>query len=124
MVNICVNGSRTFTDYKLLDSVLRRYIPLGSEKNYKLILGGARGADRLAESWAIKNKVSFEVYLADWKEFGNRAGALRNIEMLKVSKALISFWDGQSKGTKQAIEYAKQNNIPYKICYFLDTIPN
>lgn len=83
-----------------------------------MILGGARGADRLAQVYAELHNVQFQVITPDWDKHGRKAGILRNIEMLKISQELISFWDGKSPGTSHAIQWAKANGIPTTIIRF------
>lgn len=121
----CVNGSRGFNSEECMDTYMRMFIPKGSEDSYRLILGGARGADSLAKEWAIKNGVEYVEVKPDWNKYGKKAGVLRNIDMLDnygVSM-LISFWDGSSKGTKQTIDYAISKNIPAHRIYYLEDTP-
>jgi hypothetical protein len=103
-MNICVNGSRGFQDYDLLEATLDELL---KDTSPKFILGGAVGADSLAELYASRNSIPVTIIRPDWYRFGKRAGILRNIEMIDQVEWLIAFWDGQSRGTKQAIEYAK-----------------
>lgn len=109
--NICVNGSRGFTDSGLMDYSLNILIPIDIRKSCRLILGGARGADTLAKEWAIKNSVEYLEIKAEWNKHGKSAGAIRNMYMIDISDALISFWDGKSSGTKHAIDYAKAKDM-------------
>ena len=51
-----------------------------------IIHGDARGADRTAGKWADRNNVPVEVYPADWKSLGKKAGPLRNTQMLDEGK--------------------------------------
>jgi 2-phospho-L-lactate guanylyltransferase (CobY/MobA/RfbA family) len=51
-----------------------------------IIQGDARGADSLAKSWAIRNKVSMLNFPADWARYGKSAGYLRNVQMLEEGK--------------------------------------
>lgn len=44
--------------------------------------GGALGADRLAGLWARKRGVAVEEMPAEWKQYGKRAGPIRNQAML------------------------------------------
>ena len=46
---------------------------------------------------------------------------IRNCEMIDFCDILISFWDGKSKGTLQAIEYCKKINRPY-ICHLIQEL--
>jgi hypothetical protein len=117
-IRICVNGSRDFNNSELMDKHLRSRIPKGSEDLYTLILGGAIGADTLAEQWAYDNKVKYIILVPDWHRFGKAAGPIRNKQMLDISQELISFWDGSSKGTKNAIDTAKTMGIPTTIILY------
>ena len=108
-MNICINGSRTFKDYNKLEEELNKLIP--NKDNIQFILGGASGADSLAEQYAIKHNIPYKLFKPDWNLYGKKAGILRNIDMINVSNKLISFWDGQSKGTKHTIEYAQSKLI-------------
>jgi hypothetical protein len=119
VTKICVNGSRSFKDEKLMDRELRKLIPKGSEDFYSPITGGANGADTLAFNWALNNDVSVDVVPAKWEQYGKRAGILRNELMIDDCDLLLSFWDGQSPGTKHAIEYAVSKYKPVTVIRFL-----
>lgn len=123
MIKICVNGSRGFNDPDLMDKHLRIRIPSGLEGDFRLILGGAKGADTLAKKWAQINNVEFIEILPDWNKHGKRAGILRNIEMIDISDELISFWDGSSPGTKHAIEYAKSKGLKVSVVPYILKMP-
>lgn len=101
---ICVNGSRTFQGYDLLEATLDS---LMGEDQPEFVLGGAFGADKLAEMYAAKRGIPVKIKRPNWDFFGKKAGILRNIEMIDQVDELISFWDGESKGTKHAIDYAE-----------------
>mgnify|MGYP003408796449 FL=1 len=118
----CVNGSRGFNNVECMDTHMRMFVPKGEENSYRLVLGGARGADSLAKDWAIKNGVEYVEVKPDWNKHGKKAGILRNIGMLEKYgvSMLISFWDGSSKGTKQAMDYAASKDIPVHVIYYLE----
>lgn len=105
--NIVISGSREFTEYWKMANTLDIILKLRVTKPHiRLFEGGARGIDKLALRYAILNKITKERFEADWDKFGKRAGILRNIEMIDAGDMVIAFWDGQSKGTKHAIEHA------------------
>ena len=72
-----------------------------------IISGTARGADRLGEKYARKNKITLEKYPAEWNKHGKAAGMIRNREMASVADALVALWDGKSRGTLNMIKTAK-----------------
>jgi aspartokinase-like uncharacterized kinase len=47
-----------------------------------VVQGGARGADLLAEAWAMRNEIAYAVCPARWKLEGRAAGPKRNQRML------------------------------------------
>ncbi|WP_197026348.1 hypothetical protein [Polaribacter sp. Hel_I_88] len=55
---------------------------------------------------------------AEWNKFGKAAGPVRNKEMAIYADALIAFWDGKSRGTKNMIQLAKQNGLLLKVILF------
>lgn len=111
---VIVAGSRTIDDYdfvkKKLDILLKR------KKNVVIICGMARGADQLGERYAKENDLEIEYYPADWDKYGKSAGYIRNKQMARNADALIAFWDGVSKGTKNMIEIARKDDLPIRTC--------
>jgi len=72
-----------------------------------IISGAAKGVDSLAIRYAKENHIPFEVYEPDWS-VGKSAGVQRNMLMAKNADALICFWDGTSKGSKNMLEIMKK----------------
>lgn len=67
-MRILVCGGRDFTNYDLVASTLASIGPS------QIIHGDARGADRLADRWAIQSGVPVRAFPADWKKHGRAAG--------------------------------------------------
>jgi hypothetical protein len=59
-----------------------------------------------------------EVYKADFKTYGKAGGPIRNREMAEEADALIAFWDGQSRGTKDMIEVAKKKGLKVRVIMY------
>ena len=78
-----------------------------SEKITLVISGGARGIDTLAEEYADKRGIPKQIFLPDYRKHGRGAPIIRNISIIKAADVIIAFWDGESKGTKFVINYAK-----------------
>ncbi|QQS32986.1 MAG: hypothetical protein IPM50_15290 [Acidobacteriota bacterium] len=72
-----------------------------------IVSGGARGVDTLARLYAQSNGIEFTESLAGWDRYGKRAGFLRNCVMVGAADAVIAVWDGESRGTKHSIDYAR-----------------
>lgn len=108
---VIVAGSRTFNDYNLLCSVLKKEFTT----NDILVCGGAKGADSLGEKFAIQNNIALSLFLADWDKYGMSAGIIRNEQMANFSNELIAFWDGKSAGTGNMIKTAGKHNLRIKV---------
>ena len=106
---IIVAGSRSFSDYKLMSTILRTIFK--KYKNVKIISGHARGADKLGEVYAWKHRIPFQIFPADWNTYGRRAGAIRNEKMASVGNVLVVFWDGISRGTLDMITVALEYDL-------------
>lgn len=76
-----------------------------------IVSGHASGADALGERYAQERGLECEQYPADWEAYGRAAGPIRNAEMAEVADALIAFWDGASRGTKNMIDTAKSKGL-------------
>lgn len=102
MQKIAIIGSRSFHHYDRLEKVLLPWLPA------HIISGGARGADSLAERFAHAHELPITVIKPDWTQYGRAAGPIRNRDIINAADVVIAFWDGQSKGTKSALDYARQ----------------
>jgi len=123
-LKILICGSRTFNNYdKLKNSVNNVLKDLRSQGEKIFISGGAKGADTIAEEYALNNDKQFKCFSANWDKYGKRAGVIRNREMLEYlsyGDVVIAFWDGKSKGTKNMVEIAKKSRKNIKIFVFGD----
>lgn len=77
----------------------------------KIIHGGAKGADTLADDYAVTNWCPVKEYPADWTKHGKLAGSIRNNEMLvKEQPDLVIAFPG-GKGTANMIDQAKRRGV-------------
>ena len=123
MYKIIIAGSRDFLNYELLKSECNDHINSLTnlhDNSIAIISGNARGADRLGEKYAEEHNYKCHIMPADWNKHGMRAGYLRNSDMAKQANALIAFWDGKSKGTKNMIQEAKKANLDIKVIMYED----
>ena len=116
MINLIVAGGRDFDDDYLMSDVLGQFYNQHCDEDVTLISGGARGADKMAESfarspfgWPIKQ------FIPDWDTLGKSAGYIRNQQMADNATHLIAFWDGKSKGTKHMIDIAKKKGLDVEV---------
>ena len=99
--SMAVIGSRSFNDYERMKRVLDKYKPR------LIVSGGAKGADTLAERYAKEKNIPTKIFLPDYDLYGKRAPLARNIEIINEVEMVVAFWDGHSRGTKHALDYAK-----------------
>lgn len=76
-----------------------------------VISGNAKGADEIGEDFAICEDHGLEIYKADWKTHGKKAGILRNIQMLEEGKPdlVVAFPGG--RGTAHMVEASKKAGV-------------
>lgn len=118
IMKIAIVGGRDFNDYeKMVDYIFKQVI--ASHLTFgEIVSGGARGADALAKRFAEEYGHAYKDFPADWEAHGNRAGFLRNEQIIQYSDCCIAFWDGRSKGTKLTIDLCKRYNKPCYICFY------
>ena len=128
---VVIAGSRSITEYGAL-----RYAIQSSDLDIsKVIHGGARGVDMMAERWAQENNVPFECFPAPWEDVEGKPGHLvrltkggrlyyilagyeRNERMAIAADAGIVLWDGNSGGAKNMYTKLVKHRKPaflYKI---------
>ena len=118
-LRIIIAGSRDFNDYELLKKEVLNILKQDNrpKDTVKIISGTARGADTLGEQFAKEFGLKVARFVPDWDGLGKRAGYVRNAEMAKFAVEgdndgmLIAFWDGNSKGTKHMIDFAKRYGL-------------
>lgn len=116
---VIVAGGRDFQDYNLMKEKLDElFLNVRKRRNIVIVSGKARGADSLGERYARENDFKVIEFPADWKQYGNGAGPRRNVEMAKVSHALVAFHDGSSRGTAHMIATATKMNLKVRVIHY------
>lgn len=110
MTRVLVCGGRAYNDAARINAVLDK---LHAEAGIDLLIeGGANGADRLAQEWAMRHHdVASETYPADWENQGSFAGPARNKRMLEEGRPdlVIAFPGG--KGTADMVRKARRTGV-------------
>ena len=114
MFRVIIAGGRKFNNYSLLKEKCDNILSNVNDR-IAIVCGCAYGADLLGEKYAKEKDYIVHYYPANWKLYGKGAGMIRNKEMAENAEALIVFWDGESKGTKNMIEIAKNKNLKVRI---------
>lgn len=121
MFKVIIAGGRDFTNYEVLKYAVNE--KLSGITEVEIVCGGAAGADELGKWYANEMGLGIKEFPADWKKHGKAAGPIRNLEMANYADALIAFWDGKSKGTKDMIDKAKTKNLRVQIVLYNQTSP-
>jgi len=118
-MRLAIIGSRSFDNYDLLSSILwdLLHVRRGDIPQDIIISGGARGADSLAKKYAEEEKLEYIEYPAEWSKYGKSAGFIRNQLIVDNCDMVLTFWDGESRGTADTIEKAKKAKKPTFIIY-------
>lgn len=115
-MKILVCGGREYGDkealYSFLDSLLREQQDLHDPITH-LIHGDARGADSLAQGWAVRNGVQPVRCPALWEGpngYNPRAGLIRNQAMLDLNPDVVIAFPG-GRGTEHMKNLARTKGV-------------
>lgn len=115
---VLVTGGRDYTDYETVEEPIRFLVGFYGV-DLRMMHGGARGADGLAQRAIKKYKIRHKVFPADWNGLGKAAGILRNTQMAEYldfcrdhghSTQVLAFPGGS--GTINMILQAEDRNHP------------
>lgn len=108
-LKVLVCGGRDFQDQQTVNKVMNRFKSLHGD--LEIACGNAKGADTLAEHWAISEGIQCYLYPANWKKHGLHAGPIRNQEMLdKFNPDYVIAFPGGT-GTRDMCRRAKRAGI-------------
>lgn len=116
---VIVAGSRSFGDYSLLSETMDTLLKEKKKTHdISIVCGKAQGADTLGEKYARERGYEVAEFPAKWDEYGKSAGHLRNEQMAMNADALVAFWDGQSRGTRDMIGLARKHGLKTRVRTF------
>jgi hypothetical protein len=104
-MRVLVCGGRNYTNAVRVHQTMQA-VPADAT----IIVGGARGADSLAEVSALALGMAVEVYYANWEKYGKSAGVRRNQEMLNSGADYVIAFDG-GRGTEDMVMRAYAANV-------------
>lgn len=108
MVKIAIVGSRNYPELKDVEDYLdnlKSLLPC-----MKIITGGARGVDKVAEKWALGCGIQCQI-IRPINPNDKLSYLFRNVEIITKADQVVAFWDGKSRGTKFVIDYCKARGI-------------
>lgn len=106
-MKIAIIGSRECSN---IDFAGNLEAVLNVSKDDTIISGGAKGIDTLAANYAKENNLNLIEFLPDYKKNGRAATFIRNREIVDNSTIVVAFWNGNSKGTKYTLDYARKKD--------------
>lgn len=105
-MKLAIVGSRTFNNYDLVETIIQTYFII--DRDFELVSGGAKGADKLAELFAENHSLYINIIRPNWQKYGGVAGFKRNQQIIDACDVILAFWDGKSNGTRDSINKAKK----------------
>lgn len=118
---LVVSGSRYLSGSKHRDTVFASLEEcLKQHEIDRVFVGDARGADMFVAQYCEKHEVNYETFHANWTEYGNRAGPMRNERMvstaLEESRKTIGLCfpkvGSTNKGTLHCMSVMNLKNVP------------
>lgn len=74
----------------------------------EIVSGGAKGIDCDAEVYAKANNIKFTVFKPDYERYKRGAPIVRNKQIVDYADEVLAFWNGDSRGTLNVIEYCRK----------------
>lgn len=105
-MKVIIAGGRDITDYDIPGAVQRSGFHIT-----EVVCGKQSGIDTLGEEWAKLNNIPVAPFPADWKQYHNAAGPIRNAKMADYAEALILIWNGKSPGSADMLKKAKRKQL-------------
>jgi predicted Rossmann fold nucleotide-binding protein DprA/Smf involved in DNA uptake len=102
-MRLAVVGSRSWVDA----AAITRAVSSFSEAT-EIVSGGADGADTIAATVARNLGLGLVEIRPDYLRHGKGAPLVRNREIVDLADVVLAFWDGKSRGTMHAVNYARK----------------
>lgn len=113
---LCVAGPPSFKDQerlnKAIDQVLSEKI-----KTHEIVIlyGSYTSFDNLVFEYSKDKELFSQKFIADWKNDGKQAGAIRTTKELENADAVLIFDDSVSKGLEIFKSIASKKSLPMRI---------
>lgn len=118
-MKVAISGSRTFTDRRLVERVVDRLLAKGDRL---LVACGDTGCTAGVDTFAhahldergLQDEKDYDLFIAQWRRYGKRAGFIRNEEMIKRAGVLVAFLSPgpvPTPGTAHAMLLAQRRGL-------------
>ena len=106
-MKVAVFGSRGVTVPDL-----EKYLPLETSE---IILGGANGINASAIKYALANDKILTEFRPEKRKYSRTAPFRRYIKIIRYADLVLTFWDGNSLGTRFVIEKCNRLRVPIHV---------
>lgn len=117
-MKVAIVGSRSINNEDLVINFIKEIHDFDPIYD-KIVSGGARGVDTIAEKFAKENNIRTIIFVPDWKKYGSNAAFIRNADIIQKCEKCIIIWDGESEVTKNDITLCNEMNKP---CYIFNVL--
>lgn len=108
MIKLAIVGSRTFNDEIFFKEKLQGWIEKYDIPDF-IVSGGAKGADTMAQNYAIENEIELIVFKPDYSKYaGKIAPLMRNTQIVNECTHVLAFPSESGSGTQDTIRKAKK----------------
>ena len=118
-MKLAIIGSRTFTDKKTFDALMNEAIELWGMPE-EVVSGGAWGADKLGERWALSRGIKVTIFRPEWNKYGRSAGPIRNRDIIATATHVLAFPSRKGKGTQHSIGLAQKDPNIKLLVHWID----
>jgi len=105
-----VIGSKSVTDFQIIKDIINKPINLLEWKITEIVIGGVDYCDLGAALWARQNKIPIRIFQPNWKQWGKRAGLMRNIEIVSYADAIIILCEEDVEAFRNLIKMAREQH--------------
>lgn len=117
-MRIAIVGSRGIDDKDYMgtiDHIIAPYLD-HTGRSITILSGGAKGVDSMAKEYAGLRGYDFIMFkpyhlLDNRVKFEPKYFFARNRQIVDNADLVIAIWDGESRGTKHTIDYAKKRRV-------------
>lgn len=114
MIRLALVGSRSWQD----EAIVRAHVRAAALGGWTVVTGCAtRGVDAMVRAAAEEQGVTLEVFRADWKRHGRKAGPIRNAEIAAYADTMVAFMRGGSRGTTNAVASMRRAGKPVRVVH-------
>lgn len=114
--SVAIIGWRGFSDMSVLEETMKEFVVTYGGLPQRVISGGAKGADTLAEQWARKHQIPILILKPKWRNakgvYNPRAGLDRNTDIINEATHVVAFPSKKGRGTQDSIRKAKDAKKP------------